>query len=211
MADKTQPEAQPQAQPLPGEGQAQAADEPKSAPADDKKPAYLSEDQPLQLKDYEEPKAAEPAPWWQQVLGFGFKLLMVIGLIFGSLAAVKKLSGGRMALNLPNTKGRNIVVLESTHLNPQQAIHMISLGGERLLVVGAGPQGLSTLTEITDPQQVRLFLQAQKTTPSASAFNQVFDLERVVQDTNSELLGETLREVDDDPRFNRGRRKWPGT
>jgi hypothetical protein len=97
MADKTQPEAQPQAQPLPGEGQAQAADEPKSAPADDKKPAYLSEDQPLQLKDYEEPKAAEPAPWWQQVLGFGFKLLMVIGLIFGSLAAVKKLSGGRMA------------------------------------------------------------------------------------------------------------------
>jgi hypothetical protein len=88
---------------------------------------------------------------------------------------------------------------------------MISLGGERLLVVGAGPQGLSTLTEITDPQQVRLFLQAQKTTPSASAFNQVFDLERVVQDTNSELLGETLREVDDDPRFNRGRRKWPGT
>jgi flagellar biogenesis protein FliO len=206
MADQ-----QPQSQPLPGEPAAQAGDTAKPAmSADDKKPAYLSEDQPLQLKDYEDPKPAEPAPWWQQVLGFGFKLLMVIGLIFGSLAAVKKLSGGKMALNLPNTKGRNIVVLESTHLNPQQAIHMISLGGERLLVVGAGPQGLSTLTEITDPAQVRLFLQAQKTTPSASTFNQVFDLQQVVQDTHSDLLGETLAEVDDDPRFD-NRRRWPGS
>lgn len=197
-------------QPLPGEPSAQAGDTARPAMADDKKPAYLSEDQPLQLKDYEEPKPAEPAPWWQQALGFVFKLAMVIGLIFLSLAAVKKLSGGRMAINLPSTKGRNIVVLESTHLNPQQAIHMISLGGERLLVVGAGPQGLSTLSEITDPAQVRLFLQAQKTTPSASTFNQVFDLEQVVQDTNSDLLGETLAEVDDDPRFHGRRKGWPG-
>jgi flagellar biogenesis protein FliO len=127
----------------------------------------------------------------------------VIGLIAASLFAVKKLSGGRMALNLPNTKGRNIVVLESTHLNPQQAIHMISLGGERLLVVGAGPGGLSTLTEITDPTQVRHFLHAQKSTTAASAFNQVFDLERVVQDGDGDLVGDALHDVDD-PRYRRG-------
>ena len=196
---------------LPGEAPAQAGGTvaPAKAAADENQPAYLSEDAPLQLKDYEEPKPAAPEPWWQQLLGFLFKLAMVIGLIFLSLAVVKKLSGGKMTLNLPNTKGRNIVVLETTHLTPQQAIHMISLGGERLLVVGAGPQGLSTLTEITDPQQVRLFLQAQKTTPAASSFNQVFDLEQVVQETNSELLADTFAEVQDDPRY-RGRGGWGG-
>lgn len=188
---------------LKGQGQA--------AQADPKAPAYLSEDAPLQLKDYEEPKPAAPEPWWQQLLGFIFKLAMVLGLIVVSLAAVKKLSGGRMALNLPNTKGRNVVVLETTHLSPQQAIHMVSLGGERLLVVGAGPQGLTTLTEITDPAQVSLFLQAQKSQPTASSFNQVFDLEQVVQETNSELLAETFREVGQDPRYNRDpNRRWPG-
>lgn len=195
-------------QTLPGEAPAQAAGAIAPA-ADDKKPAYLTEDEPFQLKEYEEPKPATPEPWWQQLIGFVFKLAMVIGLIFLSLAVIKKVSGGRMALNLPNTKGRNIVVLESTHLNPQQAIHMISLGGERLLVVGAGPQGLTTLTEITDPYQVNLFLQAQKSTPSASSFNQVFDLEKVVQDTNSDLLSDTFAEVQDDPRY-RGQRGWPG-
>lgn len=155
------------------------------------KPAYLQEDQPLQLRDYDEPKKAEDAPWWQQLFGFIFKLAIVVGLIFLSLAVVKKLSGGRVAL--PTTKGRNMVLLESTSLGPQQAIHLVSLGGDRLLVVGASPQGLTRLTEVTEPHEVQALLAGTK--GQSSAFNQVFDLEAVVQASNSELISEALREA----------------
>lgn len=185
-----------------GEGPAAAQVKPSGTP----QPAYMAEDQPLKLKDYDEPKPAEPEPWWSQLLGFLLKLVIVIGLIFGTLVAMKKMNGGKVAFNLPNTRGRNIVVLETTHLNPQQAVHLISLGGERLLVVGASPQGLTTLSEITDPQQMRPFLQGQKAA-SASPFNQVFDLESVVQESGGELFNEAYRE-----QYGRkGRKDWPGS
>jgi flagellar biogenesis protein FliO len=192
--------------------QAQAPIEPKAQapkpakPEGTPQPAYMAEDQPLQLKEYDDPKPAEPEPWWKQLFGFLIKLVIVIGLVLGSLFVMKKVSGGKLNLSLPNTRGRNIVVLESTHLSPQQAIHLISLGGERLLVVGAGPQGLTTLTEITDPREMRPFLQAQKAT-TASAFNQVFDLESVVQDDGGDILKDALRE-----QFGRNKRGgWPNS
>lgn len=163
-------------------------------------PAYQAEDQPLRLKDYDEPRPAPREPWWQQILGFLFKLALVIGLIVLGLSLFKRLSSTNLALS--NTRGRNLVVLESAHVTPQQALHLISLGGSRLLVVGSSPQGLTTLAEITDPQQVAPFLQGRKGNPSA--FNQAFDLESVVQEANSDLLNETLREVQGPVR-----REWP--
>lgn len=169
------------------------------------KPAYMTEDQPLQLRDYEEPTAARAQePWWQQLFGFLFKLAMVLGLIYLSLMAVRKFQSGQ--ISLPTAKGRNMVVLESTQLNAQQAIHLVSLAGERLLVVGAGPQGLTTLSEITEPSAIAPFLSAQR--GNASAFNQVFDLETVVQEANSTLFDETLREVKDSRRPDT---EWPRT
>lgn len=159
------------------------------------KPAYLQENQPLQLKDYDEPKAQPQSPWWQQLLGFLLKLVLVLGLVLLTLAAIKKLNGGRLAL--PNTKGRNLMVLESTHLTPQQAVHIICLGGDRLLVVGATPQSLTPLAEITDPLMVRHYMASSKV--SASQFNQMYDLESVVQE-HGEFLDES-----------RGKRRkgWP--
>jgi flagellar biogenesis protein FliO len=169
-----------------------------------KKPAYMQEDQPLQLKDYEEPRPAAPEPWYQQLFGFLFKLAMVIGLVILSLNVIKKVQSGKV--QLPSAKGRNLVVLESVHLGPSQAVHVLSLGGDRLLVVGAGPQGLTTLSEISDPATVRALSGGAKANPSA--FNQVFDLETVVQEAGSELFNETLRETRDSD-FGRPRREWP--
>jgi flagellar biogenesis protein FliO len=156
-------------------------------------PAYMNENQPLHLKDYDEPAPTPEAPWWQQLLGFIFKLTMVVGLIFLSLWALKRLSGGK--ISLPSTRGRNVVVLETTNLGAQQAIHLVSLGGDRLLVVGATPQSLNTLAEITDPAQVRHYMQGQK---APSNFNQIFDLEGVVQETGG-VFQETLLEVHERP------------
>jgi hypothetical protein len=95
------------------------------------------------------------------------------------------------------------------------------------LVVGAGPQGLTTLSEISDPATVRALSGSAK--PNPTAFNQVFDLESVVQEAGSELFNETLREtrdgrypagqplsqlseyehLDNLNDFGRSRREWP--
>jgi flagellar biogenesis protein FliO len=168
-----------------------------------KKPAYMAEDQPFPLRDYEEPKPSPQAPWWQQALGFVFKLALVIGMIFVSLGAIKKLQGGRVTL--PNAKGKNMVVLESANIGPQQNIHLISLGGDRLLVVGASPQGVTKLAEITDPAQVRPFLKPG--TPNPSDFNQVYDMEAVGADHAQDLFAQTMSEVGE--RYGTRRPEWP--
>lgn len=168
-----------------------------------KKPAYMAEDQPFPLRDYEEPKPSPQAPWWQQALGFVFKLALVIGMIFVSLGAIKKLQGGRVTL--PNAKGKNMVVLESANIGPQQNIHLISLGGDRLLVVGASPQGVTKLAEITDPSQVRPFLKPGN--PNPSDFNQVYDMESVGADHAQDLFAQTMNEVGE--RYGTRRPEWP--
>jgi flagellar biogenesis protein FliO len=168
-----------------------------------KKPAYMAEDQPFPLRDYEEPKPSPQAPWWQQALGFVFKLALVIGLIFLSLGVIKKLQTGRVSL--PNAKGKNMVVLESAHLGPQQNVHLISIGGDRLLVVGTGPQGVTKLAEITDPNQVRPLLNPGR--GNATAFNQVFDMESAGADHAQDLFAQTMSEVGE--RYGTRRPEWP--
>lgn len=168
-----------------------AAPQPEEAAPAKAAPAYTKEDQPFKLRDYEEPKAAPPAPWWQQALGFVFKLGIVIGLIFASLGLIKKFSGGR--ISLPSAKGRNLAVLESLQLGPQQSVHVVSLGGERLLVLGTSPQGVSTLAEITDPQQLKPFLNPGR--GNATPFNQLYDMESVGTDHPQDLFTDAMRQV----------------
>ena len=178
------------------EPQAPTAQEPPPREARPEGPAYLAEDQPFQLKDYEEPKPQTQTPWWQTLLGFVFKLAIVISLIFASLMLVKKLSGGQLPMGLQlNPKGRNLVVLESTQLGPQQAMHLVSVGGERLIVVGTGPQGLSTLATIDDPNQVRLLLAATNQKGQNTAFGQMYDMESVVQEDGGEMFQGPLRDM----------------
>lgn len=205
-------DAQPQTS-QPADGQAQQAPAPEPTPmaraaaedAHPNAPAYTKEDQPFKLRDYEEPKAAPQAPFWQQALGFALKLLLVIGLIFASLTALKKFSGGRV--NLPNAKGKNMAVLETLHLGPQQSVHLISLGGERLLVVGASPAGVNKLAEIDDLATARRLFDGGR--GNATPFNQLYDLESVGADHHQDLFAETMKDVGD--RFGGRRKGWPGT
>jgi flagellar biogenesis protein FliO len=177
------------------EAVAPAPQKPAAKPKDDG-PAYLAEDQPFQLKDYEEPKRQEQAPWWQTLLGFVFKLAIVLGLIFGSMVAVKKMSGGKLGLGLPlAAKGRNLVVLESASLGPAQQMHLVCVGGDRLIVVGSGPQGLSTLATIDDPHQVQALLAATNQKGQNTPFNQVYDMETVVQEADGDLFRGNLRDI----------------
>ena len=173
----------------------QAAPEAAPKPATDG-PAYLAEEQPFALKDYEEPKPQAATPWWQTALGFVFKLAIVLGLAFGSMVAVKKLSGGNLPMGLQlNPKGRNLVVLESTQLGPNQGMHLVSVGGERLIVVGTGPTGLTTLATIDDPNQVRLLLAATNQKGQNTAFGQMYDMESVVQEDGGDMFRGPLKDL----------------
>lgn len=153
---------------------------PAAAPEQPARPAYLSEDQPFKLKDYEEPVPAVREPWWQSAIGMGFKMLVVLALAGGSMVAIKKFNGGKLPnLPLAGGRGRNLVVLETTHVSPGQAIHLVSIGGDKLLVVGSGPQGLRTLAEIDDPGQVQPLLAGNRT--NNTSFNQAYDMETELQ------------------------------
>lgn len=169
---------------------------PATKPAVDDGPAYLAEDQPFKLKDYEEPKPTVQAPWWQTILWMLLKLVCVLALLAASLFGVKKLSGGQLPASLAGAlgaKGKHLVVLETTSLGPSQAMHLVLVGGDRLLVVGAGPQGLTTLATVDDPNQVRMLLAANSKGPS-TPFSQAFDMESVVQEDGSDLYsGNNMR------------------
>jgi flagellar biogenesis protein FliO len=123
-------------------------------------PAYMKENGSLNLRDYDEPRQNAEAPLWQTVLSMLFKLLLVVGLIILSLGVFKRYFQGR--LGLPTLRGKNVVLLESTMLSPQHTVHVVSLGGDRLLVLGASAGGLALLTEISDPQAVTQFIQSSQ-------------------------------------------------
>lgn len=156
-------------------------------------PAYMQEDQPFKLRDYEEPKLNADAPWWDRTGGMLLKLALVVGMLLAALFALRKLTAGGGPLGLSLAKGRNLVVLETTTLGPGQAMHLVSVGGDRLLVVGASPQGLTTLACIDEPGQVQLLLAASR--GQSTGFNQVYDLESVVQGQGGDMFRGALSDL----------------
>ncbi|MEB3285159.1 MAG: flagellar biosynthetic protein FliO [Candidatus Sericytochromatia bacterium] len=167
---------------------------PSVTPPRNTSPAYLQEDQPFKLRDYEEPKLQAESPWWQQTGGMLVKLVLVVMLLVGVLWFVKRgSSGGRINFGFTAPKGRNLVVLESTHLGPQQTMHLVSVGGDRLIVVGASPSGLTTLATVDEPTQVQLLLAASR--GQSTGFNQVYDLESLVQEPGGEMFRGALSDL----------------
>ncbi|MEB3222941.1 MAG: flagellar biosynthetic protein FliO [Candidatus Sericytochromatia bacterium] len=208
-----QPEAPPASEGLPPGVEAQAPEEPPAAappaaapPAPPARPAaapsarpkpagpaYMAEDQPFKLRDYEEPKLEAEAPWWQQTGGLILKLVVVIGLMLAALAFVRKVGGGKLPMGLAVGKGRNLVVLESTSLGPQHSMHLVSVGGDRLIVVGSSPQGLSTLATIDDPTQAAMLLAASR--GQNTSFNQMYDMETVMQGPGGDAFRGALTDL----------------
>lgn len=157
-------------------------------------PAYLQEDQPFKLRDYEEPKLQAETPWWQQTGGMLVKLILVVMLLLGVLFFLKRGSaGGKINFGFTAPKGRNLVVLETTSLGAHQSMHLVSVGGDRLIVVGASPAGLTTLATIDEPAQVQLLLAASR--GQSTGFNQVYDLESLVQEPGGEMFRGALTDL----------------
>jgi len=75
------------------------------------------------------------------------KLALVIALIYGCLWVARRWQGGWFA-----PRKKQITLLESTRLSPRQALHLVRVG-EQVLLVGATDQSVTLLTEVALPAQ----------------------------------------------------------
>ncbi len=87
------------------------------------------------------------------VLDVIFKLGIVVVLIYVSLLLLKrwqdaggKMPGGILSMRM---KERQLTVLETTRLSPRQALHLVKVGSQTVLI-GATDQALTLLTEVDD-------------------------------------------------------------
>jgi flagellar biogenesis protein FliO len=83
--------------------------------------------------------------WWGSLAS----LAAVLGMIVLGARLWKK----HGPLGRPGLPGEALEVLGRRILDPRQSIYLVRLGS-RILVLGATPAGLSTLSEITDPVEV---------------------------------------------------------
>ncbi len=97
-----------------------------------------------------EPSANPYGAWGQMLLAMGIVVAMIVAL--GWL--VKRLSGGRTRQN-----GGVLRLIARTNLSPKHQMFLVRMGN-RLVLVGAGPQGLATLSEITDAAEASELLQS---------------------------------------------------
>jgi flagellar protein FliO/FliZ len=103
--------------------------------------------------------------WWLGTAGVALALALFGGI---SLASRRY---------LPQREGGPMRVVGRTSLSPKQTVYLLRVG-ERVLIVGAGPQGPpSLLGELTDPAELRRYAPrhatppAQEPAPSAARFD----------------------------------------
>lgn len=97
--------------------------------------------------------------WIRTVLS----LAVVLGLIFALKWAMRKYSPGKAA----PAQSKLVEVLFRTPISPKHQVMLIRVG-QRVLVVGAGAEGMNTLAEISDPEQVAEVLGAAERSKSTS-------------------------------------------
>lgn len=79
------------------------------------------------------------------VISVFLKFGVVILLIYVSLLALRKWQFGRAG-----GVQRQMAILETTHLSPRQALHIVRVG-EKTLLIGATDQSLTCLSELAAP------------------------------------------------------------
>lgn len=114
------------------------------------KPPAAATERPF-LTDYEDPKAErQDMPLGRVILDLAWKLMVVLGVAYAALYALRGLmvrQGG-----LPGRKGA-LRVLESTTLAPNRSIHLVRVAG-KVIVVGSTPEQVTALAEIDDPEEL---------------------------------------------------------
>ena len=90
---------------------------------------------------------------WVRTLG---ALAAVVALIFLVRIVLRRLGPGARTRPLPDA----VEVLARTTVSARQQLLLVRLG-RRLVLVGCGPEGMTTLSEVTEPEEVSALL-AQK-------------------------------------------------
>lgn len=113
-------------------------------------------------------RTSGPSGWWTTAAG----LMVVLGLIMGCMRLFKKHLPGATRF-LPT---QAVQVLGKRPLDYKQNIYLLRCGS-KILVVGASPQGMTTLGEITEPVEVDYLAglcQAQDQQSVGETFSQIF-------------------------------------
>jgi flagellar protein FliO/FliZ len=100
--------------------------------------------------------------FWDSFLRMAAALALVLALIAGLVALVRRFGGAR--LFTPVT-APIVQVLGSGYLGPRKTISLVSVAGE-FLIVGVTPTDLVSFGRITDQEQVRQLLSKAASAPS---------------------------------------------
>lgn len=90
--------------------------------------------------------SADQRPLWQVSLDVGLKLLLVIGLLYLTLAGLRRLQKAKGA-SLGNTA--TIQVLETVGLAPGRTLHLVVVG-EKTLLIGSTDHNVSLLANLAE-------------------------------------------------------------
>ncbi len=93
-----------------------------------------------------------------------FTLAAVVGALAVVLIFVRRYTAGQIATK----SGTQFRVIGQLALQPKKQIYLL-LVADRILIVGAADQGMTTLAEITDPEVITSLIEA-RTAPVASRF-----------------------------------------
>lgn len=83
--------------------------------------------------------------------------LVLLGLLLGGAILARRLVQQRAAARSGKMPHNPIRLVSRQQIDPELNVRLLQVG-PRLLVVGATPQGVATLSEITDPEEIALLI-----------------------------------------------------
>lgn len=119
------------------------------------------EDKPLKEGSDSNPSTGD---WWQTLAA----LALVVGMILGLKKVLRRFGTHKVGVGPGGS--RVVEVLSRTAVGSRQQVMLVRVG-QRLLVVGAGSESLSTLAEITDPEEIAQLLGAAEQARANSLSN----------------------------------------
>jgi len=81
--------------------------------------------------------------------GLVVRMMLAVGIVVVLGAAALYLSK-RVLPRVTHPAGREIRIVETTYLGPRKALHLVEVGGQRLLIASAG-ETVAMLTPVGDP------------------------------------------------------------
>ena len=104
------------------------------------------------------------APTLLQLLG---ALLLIVAFIYASVWLMKRYSTGKV-----NNGGGFVTIIERKHLTPKQALYVLKVGDEHLLV-GATESGINKICDVKVPESTQP--PNKRTSPQESKFSQLLN------------------------------------